>query len=132
MLFRSARARFIPLTPEQDPLFKDQQQKDPDEFFLGAIEQACRGASTNRAKPILLSQPDANEIAAGGEPRLTAVMRKVSESLGAPLVDVGADLKPFGTSIFLEGDPVHLTKAGNEIIAKRLVEAFAKFPPPNP
>ena len=36
------RSKFIPVDPARDPLFKEQQQKEPEQLFQAALEDLCR------------------------------------------------------------------------------------------
>ena len=46
---------------QQDALFKEQQQADPDALFRRAIEDLCRLAQERGVKPVLLYLPSLEE-----------------------------------------------------------------------
>jgi lysophospholipase L1-like esterase len=110
--------------PNQDPLFKEQQQSDPDGVFRSAIEELCRMAQRHGVKPVLLFLPTLDDLASTNTSRVLAVKRAVSAKLGVPLVDLSPDLAAAGKSLYLEADPVHLNAAGNELVARRLFETI--------
>jgi lysophospholipase L1-like esterase len=118
------RTKFIPVDPKQDALFKEQQQKDPDALFRGAIEDLCKLAQKQGIQPVLLSMPTLDEL---GSTNATANLRakhEVSRALNVPLVDLTPDLQPSGKDLYLEADPVHLNARGNELVARRLFETM--------
>ena len=115
------RTRFIPVDPRQDPLFKDQQQKDPEALFRSAIDDFCRVAASNHVKSVLLYLPTVDDLNAADSPVLK-VKREAHEKWNAPLVDITSQVQPEGKALYLESDPVHFNAVGNEIIARRLFE----------
>jgi lysophospholipase L1-like esterase len=117
------RTRFIPVDPQHDRLFKEQQQKDPEAFFRSEIEELCRSALDHKVRPILLYLPILDELGTTNRSPIFKVKKESSQKLSVPLVDLTLDLEPKGKSLYLEADPVHLNAAGNEIIARRLFEA---------
>jgi hypothetical protein len=122
--YQRYRTKFIPVDPNQDPLFKEQQQSDPDGVFRSAIEELCRMAQRHGVKPVLLFLPTLDDLASTNTSRVLAVKRAVSAKLGVPLVDLSPDLAAAGKSLYLEADPVHLNAAGNELVARRLFETI--------
>ena len=115
------RAMFIPVNPDQDALFKAEQQKHPYALFQSAIEDVCQLAQTNGVKPVLLYLPDATELDATNTPILD-VMRETHEKLGVPLVNMVPDVKPQGKTLYLNADTVHFNAGGNDLIGRRLFE----------
>ena len=134
------RSKFIPVDPKQDPLFKEQQQKDPDALFRQAIHDLCALAVTNGVKVVLLHLPTYDELIATNSPSVLLVKREISRDLHLPLVEMGprflaepeaASTNPVpGNALYLEADPVHFTGRGNELIARRVVEAVAPLVTP--
>jgi lysophospholipase L1-like esterase len=125
-VYERQRAKFIPVDPRQDALFKEQQAKDPDAFFRASIEQLCRSALTNGARPVLLYMPTLTDLKNAGVTNAICKAKKgVSETLNIPFVDVSADLAPRAETLYLEGDPVHFNAVGNQIIAHRLFETVS-------
>jgi len=122
------RTRFIPVDPQQDSLFKEQQQKDPDAVFRSAIEAMCSLARTNGAQPVLLFLPTVDDLAATNESRVLRVKRDVATKLQVPLVDLTSVLSPAREQLYLEGDPVHLNVQGNARIAATLLERLKTNP----
>lgn len=119
-VYERHRTKFIPIDPEQDNLFKEQQQKDPDAFFRGEIEEISRLALTNGAKPLLLFLPTLNDLTNSAPNRDLTAKTAVSEQLKVDLLDLSPDLVEGGKFLYLDADPVHLNAAGNGIIAQRL------------
>jgi len=138
--YQRNRSKFIPVDPRKDELFKDQQQKDPDALFREAIRGICTVAAAGGAKPVIASLPTFDELIATNPSPVLEVKRAACRDLGAALVDVGPALRAqpesasrhasAGKALYLEGDPVHFTSLGNEIIARQLLEAVA--PPSAP
>lgn len=124
-LYERERVRFIPVDPQSDELFKEQQQDDPERFFRESIERLVRLAVEKGAKPVLLYIPTLSELESGKPSRSLKAKREVAERLGVPLVDPSEALRRGGASFYLEGDPVHLSVEGNEVVAKSLEEAMA-------
>ena len=121
------RTRFIPVAPEQDTLFKEQQQKDPDAFFRSTIEDFCRLARTNGVQPLLVHIPPLDALTGTNASRSLRMKAAVSEALGVPLVDLTSALAPRGKSLYLEADPIHLNAEGNKIIGERLFLALTNW-----
>ncbi len=119
------RTKFIPVDPQQDTLFKEQQQKDPDTLFRSAIQNLCEVALRQGIKPVLLHLPILDEIGATNPAPVLEAKRAVSQALHVPLVDVTPAVAPNLKALYLEGDPVHFNARGNEIIAQRLFEIIA-------
>ena len=122
--YNQERLKFIPVDPKQDPLFKEQQQSDPDAVYREAIEGLCRLAQTNHVKPVLLFLPAVDEQTVNGRMQLLEIKRVASQKLGVPLVDMTADLQPQGKALYLDADPVHLNAQGNAMVAERLFETL--------
>lgn len=118
------RTKFIPIDPKQDQLFKEAQKSDPDAVFKQAIEDVCRLAVTNRARPVLMYIPILTDLEAGTETNVQKAKREIAQRLGVPFVDFTGDLKAEGGAVYLDADPVHLNVKGNEIVARRLAETF--------
>ena len=121
------RTKFIPVDPNQDTLFKEQQQKDPDALFRSAIEGLCHVALTNHVQPVLLYLPMLTDLQSTNVSSVLRVKRDLSQQLGVPLVDLTADLQPSGKELYLEADPVHLNSRGNELVARRLFELINRL-----
>ena len=124
------RTKFIPVDPQQDALFKEQQQADPDALFRRAIEDLCRLAQERGVKPVLLYLPSLEEANATNPPPVLKVKRGISRQLDLPLVDITPDVQTAGKGLYLEADPVHFNRAGNAMIARRLFETLS--PPATP
>ena len=119
------RTKFIPVDPKQDPMFKEQQQRDPEAVFRSAIEEVCKTALTNGVTPVLLFLPRLEDLGATNNSPILKAKRGISASLGVPLVDLTADFGPLGKELYLEADPAHLNPRGNEMIARRLFEVVS-------
>ena len=124
-VYERTRVRFIPMDPNQDAFFKEQQQKDPDAFFREHIEAVCRLALTNGIKPVLLYIPTTIQLKFNEPDNVLRAKTQVSRELNVPLVDTTVDLKAGGEEFFLEGDAVHLNVRGNQLVAQRLVPVLA-------
>ena len=79
------RTKFIPVDPQHDTAFKDQQQKDPYAVFRATISNLCTVALTNGVKPILLYLPCLEEFYPTNAAPMLEVKRQVSQHLGVPL-----------------------------------------------
>ena len=118
--YEQHRTKFIPVNPDADALFTEQQQADPDAVFRTAIEELVSVARSNGVPTVLLYIPTLEDLAATNPSRVLRAKQAVSAKLGAPLVDLTADLTPGGKALYLEADPVHLNSAGNMIVAERV------------
>ena len=118
------RTRFIPVDPHQDPLFKEQQQQDPEAVSRDAIGRICHLALTKHVQPVLLFLPMQDELAATNPPSVLKTEQALQGELGIPLVDLTSDLRPRGKELYLEGDPAHLNARGNELVSRRLFETL--------
>jgi lysophospholipase L1-like esterase len=125
--YQQYRAKFIPVDPRQDTLFKDQQQSDPEAFFRDAIEGLRAVARSNRVQPVLVYLPELGGLTATNRIVMLEAKRAASQKYGAPLVDPTADLRPQGKELYLDADPVHFTAHGNAIIAERLFETLTNL-----
>ena len=124
------RTKFIPVDPQQDTLFKEQQQADPEGVFHKAIEDLCQLAQQRGIKPVLLYLPSLEEAGATNAPPVLKVKRDISRQLNLPLVDITQEARTGGKGLYLEADPVHFNNAGNAMIARRLFETLS--PPAAP
>jgi lysophospholipase L1-like esterase len=129
-LYERERTKFIPVNPNDDPLFKAEQQKDPNAMFRSAIEDVCRLAQTNGVQPVLLFLPTVDELNSTNVSPILKIKREIHDQLHVPLVDLTPDLRPKGKALYLDADPVHLNAAGNEIIAEKLFETLTNLIPP--
>ena len=120
--YQRHRAKFIPVDPQQDALFKEQQQSDPNALFRDAIQGICDLARSRGVQPILLFQPALGDLSSTNASPVLVVKRGVAERSGVPLVDLTAELQTEGKALYLDADPVHLNARGNEIISRRLFE----------
>ncbi|HEX5221444.1 MAG TPA: SGNH/GDSL hydrolase family protein [Verrucomicrobiae bacterium] len=114
------RTKFIPVDPQQDPLFKEQQQDDPDAVFRTAIASLCSLAISNGAQPVLLFLPTCDDLTTTNKSRVLRVKQEVAATLGIPLVDATTQLVPQSKALYLEADPVHLNATGNQLVAQLL------------
>jgi lysophospholipase L1-like esterase len=122
--YEKNRSKFIPVDPQQDPLFKEQQQSDPDAVFRTAIEGVCTTARSNQAQVLLVFIPTGENFQITNESRGLTIKRTVAEKLGVPLVDLTPAIAPEGKALYLDADPVHLNARGNEITANRIFETL--------
>jgi lysophospholipase L1-like esterase len=120
------RTKFIPVDPEHDALFQEQQQKDPDALFRDAIEALCRLAESRGIKPVLLHLPALDDLNSTNLSRDLKIKRDVSRTFNVPVLDLTPDLSSGGKALYLEADPVHPNANGNKIIAQRLFEALGQ------
>ena len=123
------RTRFIPVDPNADPLFKEQQQSDPDAVFRTAIAGLVSAARSNGVPTVLLFIPTLDDLSATHPSRVLMAKRAVSAKLGVPLVDLSPDLVSGGKSLYLDADPVHLNATGNGLAARRLFQTVTNFAP---
>jgi lysophospholipase L1-like esterase len=118
------RTKFIPIDPKQDSLFREQQKRDPDNFFRDAIAGICQLARTNGVQPVLLFLPTLTDLEAGSTSSVLRVKQEISHRLDVPLVDTTAVLTAQAKQLYLEADPVHLNAPGNELVGRQLAEAL--------
>lgn len=120
------RAKFIPVDPKADTLFKEQQQSNPGEAFRTAIDALCVAVLRDGARPVLLFLPTQDELAAQTPPGILTIKEQVAREHGVPLVDLTASARPRANELYLDGDPVHFNEAGNELIGRKLAAAIRK------
>jgi lysophospholipase L1-like esterase len=125
--YETYRTRFIPINPQQDTLFQDQQQADPEGAFRQAIGGLCALARSNHVAPVLLFLPALDTPASTNRVNILAVKQEISRSQGVPLVDVTAELAAGGKALYLDDDPVHLNARGNAIVAEQLFAALTNI-----
>ncbi|MBI4327060.1 MAG: SGNH/GDSL hydrolase family protein [Chloroflexi bacterium] len=121
------RSKFIPINPQNDTFFKEQQQKDPEAFFRQAMENICQLAQSKGIKPILLFIPTVNDLSPTNQPITLRLKQTVSQKSNVPLLDLRADMRAGGKAYYLEGDPVHPNAEGDRVIAQRLFETVNKM-----
>jgi lysophospholipase L1-like esterase len=128
-VYEHQRRRFVPVDAKQDTLFKEQQQKDPDALFRESIDKICAFALTNGIQPVLIFIPFQDAMTATNTTMDGALRakRQVSAKYQVPFHDFMEDLRPQAKDLYLEGDTVHLTGAGNEIIGRRLAEIVSSL-----
>ncbi len=128
-VYQRYRVKFVPVDPQQDTLFKEQQQKDPEAFFRKSIEQLCVVALSNRVTPILIYLPTEDEVSRPMQKSLRRAKAEISQQLKIPMVDLSSDLATNHavTRLYLEADPVHFSAAGNRIIGERLFQTLTNL-----
>src|SRR5262245_11771761 len=57
LFYEKNRSKFIPIDPQKDTLFKEQQQSDLNAVFRAAIEGICTVARSNHAQILLVHIP---------------------------------------------------------------------------
>ena len=129
-LYQRERTKFIPVDPHRDTLFKEQQKADPNAVFRNAIDQLCSTALSNHVRPVLLYIPTQTTLSEQETTASSDVLREmaaVSKKRNVTLLDLTPDLYPKSKELYLEGDPVHLNMAGNEIIGRRLDDVVSSI-----
>jgi len=121
------RTKFIPVQPEQDALFPEQQRSDPDAVFREAIESLCLQARSNGALPLLIHLPVLEDLSATNDGRVLRLKRELAAQYNLPFVDVTPELRGGGNALYLADDPVHFNAAGNQVIARRLYESLTNL-----
>jgi lysophospholipase L1-like esterase len=128
--YQRYRTRFIPVDPQSDTLFRDQQKADPDAVFRDAIEGIGALARSRNIRAVLLYLPTQTELLEGRPANnLPGIFREAAEKTGATLVDLTADLQPVAATAYLEADPVHFNAEGNAVIARALLPALSPLLP---
>lgn len=129
-VYERQRTRFIPIDPRQDPLFKEQQQKDPDALFRNSIEALCHLAIAKGVKPVLVYLPTVTELEQKEPSSVLKAKLAISQQLHVPLLDLTQDFAPQGKALYLEGDLSHLNAQGNRIVAQKLFELMKTWVKP--
>ncbi len=122
--YEKQRAKFIPVDPQNDTLFKEQQQADPEALFRSSVEGICALAQSNHAKPVLLFLPTLDNLTATNRVSVLEVKRAAGEKYGVPLIDVTPNLRARGKELYLDADSVHYNAQGNAIVAEQIFEAL--------
>lgn len=121
------RTKFIPVNPNADTLFKEQQQSDPDAVFRTAMEELVSTARSNGAPTVLVFIPTLEDLSNTNQSRVLVTKQAVSAKLDVSLLDLTPDLATGGKALYLEADPVHLNATGNELTARRLFQTVTNF-----
>jgi hypothetical protein len=122
------REKFVPVDPNQDPYFKQQQRKDPQEVFRGAMEELCTTAVSNHVQPVLLYLPVVQDLTATNRSAIFQTKQAVAQKLNVPFVDPTAGLRKGGQSLYLDGDPTHFNVEGSKILAETLFNTVTNLP----
>ncbi len=117
------RAKFIPIDPNQDPYFKEQQQSNPQEVFRAAIDELCGLALSNHIQPVLLYLPPLDQLTATNPAAIFETKQAIVQKWNVPLVDPTTSLRSGGSRLYLEADPIHFNAEGSRILAQTLFEA---------
>jgi len=127
--YATYRSKFIPVDPKQDSLFKDQQKSQPEVVFESELRELIQTASSNQVKTVLLYTPTLQDPALKSESfdNIRSIKQRLAREWNVPLVDLTTDLQTASKSYYLEADPVHLNHAGNQIVARRLLEVVKDF-----
>lgn len=125
------RAKFVPVDPAHDQLFKDQQQQDPDAVFRRAMQGVCDVAKTNQARVVFLFIPELGDLTATNQSRVLRAKETVAATTGALVVDATPALRVTGggAGLYFDADPIHLNARGNAILARTLAEALRPLLP---
>jgi hypothetical protein len=123
--YQRYRTKFIPVDPQTDTLFKDQQQRDPNALFRSAVEELCELALTNHVQPVVLFLPMLDDLSTTNASPDWTIRSEASRKLQVPFVDLTPEVRREGKSLYLQADPVHLNARGNELIARELAEAVS-------
>jgi len=122
--YEQQRTKFIPVDPQSDTLFKEQQQADPEALFRNSVEGICALSLSNHVKPVVLFLPTLDNLTTTNRISVIEVKRAACEKYTVPLVDLTANLRARGKELYLDADPVHYNARGNAIIADRIFEAL--------
>ena len=126
-VYEKYRVKFVPVDPQQDKLFQEQQQEDPNAFFRSAIEQLCRSALSNRVTPVLIYLPTEDDSKWPWQKNVREAKAQVSQTLNIPFLDLSSALSGTGKVLYLDADPVHLNAEGNQIVGQRLAQTFTNL-----
>lgn len=122
--YEKHRTRFIPVDPKRDALFKEQQQKDPEQAFRQSIDALCAAILKDGARPVLLFLPTQDQLSSSNAPAIRAIKADVAARRGIRLVDITPASRSRANELYLDGDPVHFNEAGHQLIARELAEAI--------
>ena len=120
------RKKFIPVDPEKDQFFKEQQKSNPDLFIEDQISKICELLRVNRTKGIMVYIPEEGLVSSPQKSRGHRIKEKMSERYAIPLVDLCADFADGKKKLFLPDDLVHPNAEGNKVIVVGLANANIK------
>jgi lysophospholipase L1-like esterase len=115
------RTKFIPVDPDKDQFFKEQQTLSPGLFFEDQILRICELLKANRIKGVMVYIPNEGLFSSSQKSSILQIKEQMSERYNIPLLNLSADFADSKKKLFLPDDPVHPNAEGNKIIAIRLV-----------
>jgi lysophospholipase L1-like esterase len=127
-LYNKIRTRFIPVDPNRDKILGT-SAADPMQFFEKHLRELILIAQTNKIQPVLLTiPPDRTVYTNETSDTVITMRRRLATELKVPNVDLTTgDWPAPGKSVYLEGDFVHLNPDGNQQVAEKLTQCFAKL-----
>lgn len=119
-IYQKYRTKFIPVDPETDELFSEQQKSKPELFFKEQIVKISELITKDHLKALLTYIPNENSILSSQKPTILKIKEEVSKEYNIPLLDFTRDFSSSSLQLFLPGDPVHPNAEGNKIIANQI------------
>lgn len=115
--YNKYRTIFIPIDPEKDEYFKEQQEKNPGLYFKKQIIQIYTLLKESNVKLLLVYIPSEGELSSFHKSIALKMKEEISREYNVPLIDSTKDLSRSPQRLFFLGDPVHPNAEGNKIIA---------------
>jgi len=114
------RKRFIAIDPENDSLYKEQQNKDPYAFFEESIAQICSFLKENDILGLMIYIPHKMEVLSDRESKILPIKKNLAVTYGLSFIDFTELYKQSPQKLYLDGDPVHANAEGNRVIAEEI------------
>jgi lysophospholipase L1-like esterase len=124
--YEKYRTKFIPVDPEKDQFFKEQQKSDPSLAFEEQIKMICELIKSKNVKGLIIFLPIEDLLISRKTHMIKDIKQKESEAYSIPLIDFTIDFSARKDLYFFSDDPVHPNVAGNRMIAQRIFDHIVK------
>jgi lysophospholipase L1-like esterase len=84
---------------------------------------------SNHVQPIVLFLPVIHDLTTTNPSAIFRTKQAVVQKLTVPFVDLTANLREGGESLYLEGDPTHFNASGSQIMAEALFGSVSNMAP---
>ena len=89
--YEKYRTKFIPVDPEKDQFFKDQQKSDPSLVFEEQIKMICELLKIKSVKGLIIYLPTEDLLISRKTHMIQDIKQKASEVYNIPLIDFTGD-----------------------------------------
>jgi lysophospholipase L1-like esterase len=123
--YKKYRTMFIPIDPNNDAMFVEQQKSDPMALFEQEIEGICNLIKSHHIKGLLMHIPTADSIERNNDDSpILRIKIGLSEKYELILLNLTKNFSECRQYLYLPGDTVHPNADGNLIIAKEIARTI--------